>query len=306
LEELTGTYVSPKQCQRIAVEAGEKIEKEFAEVRDEILKGSSNNLSNMPRSGKKSIRNMYMEFDGTGIPMMNKALSGRKGKQGDCAKTREVKLGCIFTQTTTDKDGNPVRDKNSTNYFGGIETAEEFGVRAYANAILRGADNAEQLVVIGDGAKWIWNLASEHFPNAIQIVDLFHAKEHLWKIIQKLCTKNDEQFALKEKWFDILEAGDITRLANLIKAHPASADLKDEITREVAYFTHNADRMQYAKFKNKGLFVGSGVIEADCKTVIGARLKKSGMFWSVRGANAIIALRCLEMSCKIEPYRQAA
>jgi hypothetical protein len=206
-------------------------------------------------------------------------------------------LGCIFTQTTTDNEGNPVRDKNSTSYFGEIETSEAFGGRDYANAVLRGAEGADRFVVIGDGAKWIWHLAAEHFRGAIQIVDLYHAKEHIWKIVRKLCLETEEEIALKEKWFDVLESGDISGLVAEIRTCAAANGREEEIARELPYFTDNASRMQYASFKEKGLFVGSGVIEAGCKTVIGSRLKQSGMFWSIRGANAIIALRRAELSC---------
>ena len=300
LEELAGTYVSPKQCQRIAEAAGEKIESEFSAVREAILSpgSSKSSFTDMHLPPEKPIPVMYIEYDGTGIPMMQKEVAGRKGKQDDgSAKTREAKLGCIFTQTTTDNEGNPVRDKNSTSYFGAIESAEEFGGRVYANAVLRGATEAGQFVVIGDGAKWIWHLAAEHFRGAIQIVDLYHAKEHIWKIVRKLCLKTEEEIALKEKWSDVLESGDISELVAEIKMCAAANGREDEIARELPYFTDNASRMQYAAFKEKGLFVGSGVIEAGCKTVIGSRLKQSGMFWSVRGANAIIALRCAELSC---------
>jgi hypothetical protein len=112
-----------------------------------------------------------------------------------------------------------------------------------------------------------------------------------------LCLETEEEIALKEKWFDVLESGDISGLVAEIRTCAAANGRGDEIAREISYFTDNARRMQYAEFKEKGLFVGSGVIEAGCKTVIVSRLKQSGMFWSVRGANAIIALRCAELSC---------
>ena len=88
------------------------------------------------------------------------------------AHTREVKLGCVFTQTAWDQEGYPIRDPDSTTYTGAIEIAEEFGQRLYLEAWKRGWNRAEKKVVIGDGAEWIWNLAEQHFPNAVQIVDL--------------------------------------------------------------------------------------------------------------------------------------
>src|ERR1700687_4443512 len=134
-----------------------------------------------------SVPLMYIELDGTQAPVVRAEWKGRVGRiEGQPARTREVKLGCIFTQTTTDEEGRPVRDEASTTYVGAIETAEEFGPSIYTEAWERGWSRAEKKVVIGDGADWIWNIADRHFPGAIQIVDLYHAREHLWNLAPKL------------------------------------------------------------------------------------------------------------------------
>ncbi len=113
---------------------------------------------------------------------------GRQGKtEGQPAHTREVKLGCVFTQTTWDQEGYPIRDPDSTTYTGAIESAEEFGRRIYGEAWRRGWSRALKKVVIGDGAEWIWNLVALHFSDAIQIVDLYHARQHLWEVARS-CT----------------------------------------------------------------------------------------------------------------------
>jgi hypothetical protein len=164
-------------------------------------------------------------------------------------------------------------------------------------AATRGADFAEKLVIIGDGAKWIWTLAKENFPQAIQIVDLYHAKEHLWELIKSVASGADKQAEVKQEWFELLDNGKIAQLVRKMAQTPAiNEDKQDDITREINYFTENAARMKYAEFKKQGLFVGSGVIEAGCKNVIGKRLKQSGMHWSVKGANSIISLRCSILS----------
>src|SRR5204863_9565176 len=137
---------------------------------------------------------LYIEMDGTQLPMVRPELEGRAGRtQGQPARTREVKLGCVFTQTTTDPEGRPVRDAASTTYTGAIETAELFGRRLYAEAWERGWNRAKRKVVIGDGAIWIWNIADEHFPTAIQIVDLYHARQHLWELSAKLFSSDPQQ-----------------------------------------------------------------------------------------------------------------
>ena len=163
-------------------------------------------------------------------------------------------------------------------------------------------------MVLGDGAVWIWNLADQHFPGAIQIVDLYHARQHLWKIAALL---HPQDAAAKKLWMtpmkDLLDGGDIeplvTRLREIAAAYADThPDLAEEVVREADYFATNAERMRYPEFREKGLFVGSGVVEAGCKSVIGSRLKRSGMFWTLRGANAIIALRCCRINGRFEDY----
>ena len=300
LSEIVGIYVSPKECQRIAEETGKSIEKAFVEKKEEVFTSAKPNRTGIPsRPIVKDIPIAYISYDGTGVPMMKQETEGKKGKQEDgSAKTREAKLGCIFTQTTLDEGGNPVRDPKSTLYFGAIETAEEFGERLFTNAACYGIlERAQVIVIIGDGAKWIWNQAKLHFPDATYIVDLYHAKEHIHKLVNKLQLSNENQSKLLRYWVSLLEAGKALELSKRIKVYRGKNDKEsEELQTEAGYFVENADRMKYDIYKEKGFFVGSGVIEAGCKTVIGKRLKQSGMFWSVRGANAIIALRCNELS----------
>lgn len=249
---------------------------------------------------------LYVQMDGTGVPVVKKETEGRKGKaDGQPAHTREAKLGCVFTQTAWDEEGYPIRDPDSTTYTGAIETAEEFGRRLYLEAWKRGWSRAEKKVVMGDGAEWIWNLAEIHFPGALQIVDLYHARQHLWELVRKL-HPNDE--VSQKSWIKIhqkrlLDKGKIEKLAAAIRSiHSANPEVAEKIRTEADYFETNAERMRYPKFRRQHLFVGSGVIEAGCKTVIGSRLKQSGMFWTVRGANAIIALRCCHLNGRFEDY----
>ena len=293
LEEVCGIYVSGKDTERIAEAVGAAIEEEDAER----IAGALSPAGAGPPAGIH-VPIMYAEYYGTGVPVMKRETSGRKGKQEDgTAKTREAKLGCIFTQTGLNEKLEPVRDKSSTTYFGAIETSGEFGRRLYMEAARRGVANAVVVVVLGDGAKWIWNLAEEHFPNAVQIVDLFHAKEHMCDFIKSIFPDAETRAAKEIEWAEMLEAGDIAELtAEMARYAGSSEEEREGLDREVNYFKENAKRMQYKHFKSQGYFVGSGVIEAGCKNVIGKRLKQSGMHWSVRGANAIIALRCKILS----------
>jgi hypothetical protein len=248
---------------------------------------------------------LYIEMDGTQVPMAQAELAGRAGRTpGQPARTREVKLGCVFTQTTTDREGRPIRDAASTTYTGAIETAEPFGRRLYAEAFERGWDRAQKKVVLGDGAEWIWNIADQHFAGAIQIVDIWHAREHLWEIAAKLFPSDEKQ---RKRWatklIRKLNRGKVENVASELRSFPTrKAELRDDLRIQSEYFERNRERMRYPKFRKQGLFIGSGVIEAGCRTVIGSRLKQSGMFWTVRGANAIIALRCNRLSGKFEDY----
>ena len=249
---------------------------------------------------------LYVQMDGTGVPVVKKETEGRKGKtDGQPAHTREVKLGCVFTQTTWDKKGYPIRDPASTTYTGAIETAEEFGRRIYLEAWNRGWNRAEKKVVMGDGADWIWNVADVHFPGATQIVDLFHARQHLWDLARRLYPNDlgNQKVWMKLHQKRLLDKGKIEKLVRSLRSiQSAPADDLEKIRTEADYFERNAERMRYPKFRLHHLFIGSGVIEAGCKRVIGSRLKRSGMFWTVRNANAIIALRCCHLNGRFEDY----
>ena len=299
LKVLAGITVTAKSVERAAEAIGADI---AAREQQEIARAKQLQL---PFVVGKKIPFLYIEMDGTGINVVKKETVGRQGKiAGKPSHTREVKLGGVFTQSEWDAEGFAIRDPDSTTYVGAIETAEEFGNRIYVEAWNRGWANAENKVVIGDGAAWIWNLADQHFPSAMQIVDQYHAREHLWELARKLYP-NDE--AKQKDWMSLhqplLDKGKIKKLTVALRtigeANPA---LSEKFRTEADYFHRNALRMRYPKFRRLHLFVGSGVIEAGCRTVIGQRLKQSGMFWTVSGANKIIALRCCHQNGRFEDH----
>jgi hypothetical protein len=215
-----------------------------------------------------------------------------------------AKLGCVFTQTRVDEEGYAVRDEESTTYAGAIEEAEFFGRRIYAEAIRRGLLRARQVIVLGDEAQWIWGIVEEHFLGAIEIVDLYHAREHLEKVAKLLYGAKG---AACQAWIsarrDELDEGKVEAVVNATsKRRVRDSQAQKELEKEKEYFRGDAERMRYAKFRSQGLFVGSGVVEAGCKIIFGQRLKLSGMHWTVRGANAIIALRCCQLSGRWEEF----
>jgi hypothetical protein len=299
LELLAGIDVTAKAVERQAEAIGADVE---AAQQAEIRRAKQLEL---PEVCAPAVPILYIEMDGTGVPVVKGETEGRKGKvEGQPAHTREVKLGSVFTQTATDQDGRPVRDEASTSYVAAIETSEQFGPRLYTEVWRRGWSQAGKKVVIGDGAVWIWNLADQHFPGALQIVDLYHARQHLWELSAKLFPGDDKaRKRWMARWLDRLERGKIESLVQILRdSQPARAEIAKTVANEAEYFERNAERMRYPSFRAQGLFVGSGVVEAGCKEVIGSRLKRSGMFWTVRGANAIIALRCCRHSGRFEDY----
>jgi hypothetical protein len=300
MKALAGLEVTAKSVERTAEAIGaDMARREQAEIQKALQ-------LDLPVIAGEPIPILYVQRDGTGVPVVKKETVGRAGKlPGQPAHTREVKLGCVFTQTTWDKKGYPIRDPDSTTYSGAIETAEEFGLRLYREAGQRGWNRALLRVVMGDGAEWIWNLAALHFPGAILIVDLYHARQHLWEVARRLYPDDERK---RKGWMRfhqkrLLDQGKIEKLVHALRSIKSrNPEVAEKLRTEADYLERNAERMRYPKFRRQHLFVGSGVIEAGCKTVIASRLKRSGMFWTVQGANAIVALRCSYLNARFENY----
>jgi hypothetical protein len=289
--ELAGLDINAKAIERNCHRLGEEAEEYIKQITVEN-----------ERTGKEV---MYLSMDGTGVPVVKEETEGRKGKcENGRAKTREAKLGCIFTQTEMDENNRPARQEGSTTYVGAIETAEDFGRRVNAEATRRGIQQAKKICVIGDGAPWIWNIAKEYFWNATQIIDLYHAREHYWDCARLFFSSKSKRLnEWTEKRKKELDSGKVEAVIRAIqRLDPKTEEQKQVCKSSIHYFTVNKKRMRYDKFRARGLFVGSGIIEAGCRTVIGQRLKQSGMHWTVSGANSIMALRCIQRSNRWEDF----
>jgi len=293
--ELAGVPVAAKQVERTAEALGREIAQDEQTV-----------VEPQPPSAPT----LYLGMDGTGVPMRASELVGRQGKQPDgSSKTREVKLVTVWTAEGRDDEGMPVRDPGSVTYSAAIESAatrdtdaapSDFAQRVNREARRRGFDQARRRVVLGDGAPWIWNLADEQFPGAIQVVDLFHAKGHLWDVAKAIYGAGSD---LGEQWAkqrrDELDEGKIDSVLAALRVH---AEHNDEARKCLDYVTRNQNRMRYPQFREQGVCTSTGVVEAGCKTAIGTRLKRSGMHWTVPGADAITALRCCKLSGRFEDF----
>jgi hypothetical protein len=298
LRELAGVVVPTKHVERAAEALGREV------AADEQL------VVEPPAPNEPLAPTLYLGMDGTGVPVRKAEVEHRAGKQPDgSAKTREVKLVTVWSAEERDEDGTPVRDEGSISYSAAIESAaqkdtdetpSQFAARVEREATRRGFDRAARRAVLGDGAKWIWNLADGHFPDAVQIVDRFHAKQHLSDVAKSIYGPGSD---LGEQWarerHDELDAGDIDAVLNALRMH-ASND--DEARQCVDYVDGNRARMDYAAFRRAGLCTSTGIVEAGCKTVIGVRCKRAGMHWTVAGADAIIALRCCKLSGRFEDF----
>ena len=287
LWDYAGIKVPPSQIQRWALEIAPAVTPWLKTQRSE------------PEAGW-----MYISADGTGAPMRKEYLEGRAGKQADgSSKTREVKLGCVFLQTQVDPDGHPVRKEDSTSYIGTFEPATEFGSLLRQEAQRRGMAHATKIIFIGDGAAWVWELARLNFSGAVLILDFYHALQHLIGLVDALWGKGSASGKKKIKlWKGWLLKDKAARVIEQAKAAlERSLDI-DQARKEIAYLENNLERMTYGTFREAGYFIGSGVIEAGCKTVVGKRMKGSGMFWSEAGGQGILDLRCAFLSDRLNTF----
>ncbi len=295
VRELAGVDVGAKRVERVA----EAVGREIAQDEQTVVEPSP-----------PVAPTMYLGMDGTGVPMRASELEGREGKQADgSAKTREVKLVVVWTAEGRDKEGIPVRDPGSVTYSAAIESAasrdtdeslSEFAQRVEREARRRGFDQAARRAVLGDGAVWIWNMADELFPGAIQIVDLYHAKEHVSDVAKAIYGAGSD---LAEQWAKLRrDEFDDGKLESLLAALRIHADTNDEARKCLDYVTRNQHRMRYPEFRAQDLCVSTGIVESGCKVCIGTRLKRGGMHWTVAGADAIIALRCCKLSGRFEDF----
>jgi hypothetical protein len=289
LEKTGGISVSARQVQRVVQRVGQS-----AQVWQE----------REAQPGPCDAPILYVSADGTGVPMVPEELKGRRGKQADGkAKTRQVYLGCVFTQHHTDEKGHPVRDYESTTYVSSFKPIGDFGPLLRQEAIRRGMGGAGKVVVLIDGAVGLENMGKDCFKDQLQIVDFFHAMEHAGKVLEALIGKDHPDYKKRlRRWAKRLLQDKVQDLIEQARQECAGQPQAAAVEEALGYFVRNVSRMQYGTFRAAGCFIGSGVVEAGCKTVIGGRCKQSGMFWSESGAENILALRCIHSSRRLEEF----
>ncbi len=217
----------------------------------------------------------------------------------------EVKVGLTYRGEPGD-DGVDVA--SALRYVAAQEASEAFGSRLYLLAAQAGVEQAEETVVIGDGAEWIWNLARHHYPGARQIVDYWHACEHIHKLARAYYGEGNQQGQrwAREHCRALQEKGPGKLLRALSRMRPQTPEQAEAVRTERGYFRRNRPRMEYRQFRAAGLMIGSGPVEAGCKVVVGQRLKRAGMRWSGAGADAVLAARAALLSGQSHLIAEAA
>jgi len=290
LQEYGGIQVDERQIQRVVQRIGPEVEPW---------------LEALPQSSQAAPI-LYASCDGTGAPMRPEELIGRKGKQPDgTAKTREVKLGALFTQHTRDEKGRPIRDHQSTSYVASFEAAEDFAKLFRAEAQRRAIAQAGQVVFLSDGALWAEEIQRQNFPGAVSILDFYHAAERV-NALAKIFAPADAPAAKQQagRWIKLLLKDQVATVIDQAKAllHTARGQNRSLAQEQTGFFQAHQQRMAYGTYRQKGFFIGSGVVEAGCKTVIGKRLKQSGMFWSQRGATSVLNFRTIHLSHRFDAF----
>ena len=207
------------------------------------------------------------------------------------ARWREYKLGSVYTTTTRPCATHPGGEEvcaRDISYIGDVAEAADFGQLLWCEAARRGVLTAQEVVVVADGAHWIWVLADEHFPGATQIVDWYHASHYVWQAAHAIY---GEGTPLAKRWakrrLAELWAGQVSKVLRALGNAPQREGVQEALT----YYTFHQRRMCYADYRARGLQIGSGTMESGCKQVVTARLKQAGMVWSLAGVRAVAAVR---------------
>jgi hypothetical protein len=305
LSRLLPLHLSPRQVGNIIQPIDEALQdQEEQDVQAPLQRGASKRSSEAERQEERGepIKRLYIEMDGVLARLRRDSVAMEPAEQERAGDVyREIKVGAVFV-------GEPGRERSALvpgvlvdtpgpiQYTARRTSAENFAPQLYALAHRVGLPRAKQVVILADGAKWIWGVAEEQFPGAIQIVDEYHARQHVWDVARAAFAAEPSQ---GDAWAGAvlahLSAGHIEAVISAIEGLPPVAPAPGK-TRSVPdieadYFRRNAERMRYPVFRAQGMHVGSGIAEAACKTVVSTRAKRSGMRWTPQGLDAILALR---------------
>ena len=276
---------------------------------EEAAKSKTDEQEQASQRINKDIERLYIELDGILARMRRGSVPMQEEEQqrkGDVY--REMKVGAVFLAERGPERSGLAPDtwvdtpkQGSLHYVARRTAKGGFGQLLYALAQQSGLSRAKQVVVLGDGAPWIWKLVAEHFPGAVQIVDLYHAQQHVWDVAHTVFGPSSQQACIwANQACTLLVHGQIEELVaalgKLPRIAPAPGESRSVPDKAVDYFTTNAERMRYPAFRAQGMHVGSGIAEAACKTVVDTRAKRAGMRWTPEGLDALLPLRTAKLN----------
>jgi hypothetical protein len=275
LEDLLGFRIEESGAERVVAEVGERLRDEEQQQAQAYCQDGVIPL--MPQAPPR----LYVSMDGTSAHVDG--------------SWHEVKVGVVYN-AKTGADG--IDECSQQRYVAAQEPAQHFGERLYAAAVQAGVLTAQELIVIGDGAEWIWNIANHHYPGATEILDYWHVCEHIHELAKSYYGDSDpngDRWAKDHcRW--LKERGPGTLLGALKRMKPKTPAQADAVRKATGYFTNNRHRMQYHEYRKRRLMIGSGPAEASCKSMVQVRMKASGMRWSKAGADAVLAVRAAILS----------
>jgi hypothetical protein len=262
-------------------------------IEEELIQKSQDeaHLQERQRNPGKIVPRLYGSMDAAKVRIEPRPRKGKAPEKHE--DWRDMKVLCWFEaeqvppaqrsvrhKEKVERNHVPLRAKN-IQYFADITDAESFGRLLWATGCTVNADLSPELVFLGDGAVWIWNLVAQYYPNAIQIVDWYHAEEYLDNVAKAAFSSQSVRSGWLEEVTQALWDG---RVEKVIRACAALDQSCNEIRKAVSYFSNNIERMRYDQFRANGLMIGSGTVESGCKQIVTQRLKLPGAQWIVSGA----------------------
>jgi hypothetical protein len=210
---------------------------------------------------------------------------------------RELKTVCWYQ---TERVYGPDRDRHSATkirYRSDMVPAAEFGKLVWASGVEYLADKAREVIFVCDGAAWIWKLVEQYFPHAVQIVDWYHACQYLYSIAEAVFGAKSKQ---GEVWIaeteDLLWQGKVKQVMTACRQFQHHVSAQKSVADALSYFSNNLHRMNYAEYRKRGYYIGSGTVESACKQIVALRLKRAGARWTEHGAVATAKARAAWLS----------
>jgi hypothetical protein len=271
VKRLTLVEVSANRCRRSVQELGQLVAQEEEQMRQQVWEQPTTHL---PAVDKAPIDPLYLSADGVTVHTRERGW-------------REQCVGALYTTKRTSAQRAEIRSQKIS-YTAELGSRVHFGQQLWLEAHRRGVQQAKTVVFLGDGAAWLWEMAHDLFPEAIQILDWYHASSYLWAVAHALSKEEKRVRQWVEPYLAHLAHSNLPWVLDHLQPLAASVP---EAQRAITYFTHNQTRMDYARYRQLGLQIGSGTIESACKHLIAARLKQAGMRWQTENARCLAKLR---------------